>query len=93
MITLENIHTIDSEELRKKLAYMLHIDDALINPHEKWYHPDDETSYYILKLTGDVVIVVAAKDGVYLGFDVIEKDFDKVDALRHGILMYARKLD
>ncbi len=79
------------EALKKKMAYMYSIDEALTNPHEVWYHPEDETTYYLLKLEGEITIVAKVKAGIFQDFEVIESDFDKVNALRSGILKHVIK--
>lgn len=78
------------EVMKNKIAYMYCIDEALTNPHEVWYHPDDETTYYLLKLEGDITIVAKVKAGIFQDFDVIEKNFDQVNALRSGILIKSK---
>lgn len=80
--------TDDLDALKKKMAYMYCIDVALTTPNEIWYHPDDETTYYLLKLKGGIAFVAKVKDGEFQDFDVIENDYDRVNALRYGILKY-----
>ncbi|MDD2228351.1 MAG: hypothetical protein PHY48_02945 [Candidatus Cloacimonetes bacterium] len=89
IINEKTIPTYDLDVLRKKMAYVNCIDIALTEPHEIWYHPDDETTYYLLRIEGDVTFVATVKDDIFQGFDVIEKDNDTVDALRCGVLKFA----
>ena len=87
-----NEHTIpdyDLEDLRKKMAYIDYIPVAMTTPQEMWYHPEDETTYFLLRITEDAVFVVIAKNGLYQGFDVIFQDNDQVNALRCGVLKYS----
>lgn len=81
----------DLETLRMKMRYMDYIPDALTQPQEMWYHPDDNTTYFLLRLTKDITFVAMVIDGIFQDFDVIENDEDKVNALRCGILKYAVK--
>jgi hypothetical protein len=83
--------TDDLEALKKKMSYMNYIDVALTTPHEVWYHPEDETTYYLLRIEGDITFVAMAKDSIFQDFDVFEKDYEKVNALRCGVLKYAMK--
>lgn len=82
--------TADLDELKEKMKYMYFVDDTLTDPQEIWYHPEDETTYYLKKFENDVTIVAKVMDGKFKDFEVYKKDYDKIDALRCGMLKYTK---
>lgn len=86
----EKLEKLELEELRFKVKYLPCIEDTLKNPIEKWLQKEANTVLYFNKYENDITIIVKVIDDVLDDFEVIKDNYDYVNSLRRGILLYSK---
>lgn len=89
---IDKLEEMDIEKLRLKVKYIPCLDDTLKNPVEIWYHPETNTMHYFKLYVGDIIMIAKTIDSVFKDIEVIEGDYDYVDSLRRGVLIYHQKI-